>query len=403
MPLDHSAIRDAHRVVVKVGSSSLTLPDGGLDGYRLQALANLLAKKVLGGTQVVLVSSGAIAAGLVPLGLTRRPKDLATQQAAASTGMGALMTAYTRVFTMHGVQVGQVLLTADDMHRRSHYVNASRTLERLLELEVVPIINENDTVATDEIRFGDNDRLAALVAHLVDADALVLLSDVDALYTGHPSAPGSRRIPVVRGPGDLTGVDVSRVGSSVGTGGMQTKLAAARMAVAEGIPVLLTSAAQAAQALAGDDVGTLFTPIGTKSPARRRWIAHASHTSGRVVLDDGAVEAVVRRQTSLLPVGITRVEGRFIAGDTIDLVDGRGTVVARGLAGYDAEELRPLVGQRLERAARLRSGAPASRPVVRRDDLVVLWPGARRLPTSPSTGPAADLPLTHELEHRREH
>lgn len=399
MPVDRSAIQDAPRIVVKVGSSSLTGPDGGLDGYRLQALANLLAKKALGGTQVVLVSSGAIAAGMRPLGLRRRPKDLATQQAAASAGMGALMTAYTRVFTMHGVQVGQVLLTADDMHRRSHYVNASRTLERLLELEVVPIINENDTVATDEIRFGDNDRLAALVAHLVDADAMVLLSDVDALYTAHPSQPGSRRIPVVRGPGDLAGIDVSRVGSAVGTGGMQTKLAAARLAVAEGIPVLLTSAAQAGQALAGEDVGTLFTPIGTKSPARRRWIAHASHTSGRVVLDDGAVEAVVRRQTSLLPVGITRVEGRFIAGDTIDLVDGRGAVVARGLVGYDAEELAPLVGRRLERGARLRTGQPASRPVVRRDDLVVLWPGARR----PGPAHPAVPPLTHESEHRREH
>ena len=239
---DRHAIRDAHRVVVKVGSSSLTDPAGGLDGFRLQALSNLLAKKVLDGAQLVLVSSGAIAAGMVPLGLTKRPKDLATQQAAASAGQGLLMTAYTRVFAMHGVQVGQVLLTADDLHRRSHYVNASRTMERLLELEVVPIINENDTVATDEIRFGDNDRLAALVAHLVDAEALVLLSDVDALYTGHPRHPDSRRIPLVAGHEDIAGVDVSGAGSNVGTGGMATKVAAAHTAVLEGIPVLLTSA-----------------------------------------------------------------------------------------------------------------------------------------------------------------
>ena len=369
---DRSAIRDAHRVVVKVGSSSLTGPEGGLDGFRLQALANVLAKKALSGASVVLVSSGAIAAGMVPLGLTRRPKDLATQQAAASTGQGALMSAYTRAFTMHGVQVGQVLLTADDMHRRSHYVNASRTLERLLELEVVPIINENDTVATDEIRFGDNDRLAALVAHLVDADALLLLSDVDALYTGHPADPGSRRIPLVSGTGDVEDVDVSRAGSAVGTGGMATKVAAAQMAVLEGIPVLLTNADQAAQALAGEDVGTLFTPVAEKSPARRRWLAHASHATGRIVLDDGAVEAVVRRQTSLLPVGVVRIEGRFTAGDTVELCDRAGSVVARGLVGYDADELRPLVGQRLDRGARLRTGTPAPRPVVRRDDLVVL-------------------------------
>ncbi|MFK5583727.1 glutamate 5-kinase [Serinicoccus sp. LYQ131] len=372
---DRSVIRDAHRVVIKVGSSSLTEHDGGLDDFRLQALATTLAKQALFGTQVVLVSSGAIAAGMGPLGLTRRPKDLATQQAAASAGQGALMSAYSRAFTLHGVAVGQVLLTADDMHRRSHYVNASRTLERLLELEVVPIINENDTVATDEIRFGDNDRLAALVAHLVDADALVLLSDVDALYTGHPSRHGSRRIPVVHGADDLTEVDVSQAGSQVGTGGMTTKVAAAQMAVAEGIPVLLTSAELVNPALAGADVGTLFTPVGTKSPARRRWLAHASTASGRVVLDDGAVEAVVRRQTSLLPVGVTRVEGRFALGDPVDLCDQHGKVVARGLVGYDSEELRPLVGRRLLRDPRMRSGDPAPRPVVRRDDLVVLGEG----------------------------
>ena len=171
-PFDRSAITGARRLVVKVGSSSLTRPDGGLDGFRLQALATTLAHRALDGVHVVLVSSGAIAAGIEPLRLGKRPKDLATQQAAASAGQGLLMTAYTQAFTMHGVQVGQVLLTANDMHRRSHYVNASRTLERLLELEVVPIINENDTVATDEIRFGDIDRLAALVAHLVDADDL---------------------------------------------------------------------------------------------------------------------------------------------------------------------------------------------------------------------------------------
>ncbi|GAA1168362.1 glutamate 5-kinase [Ornithinimicrobium humiphilum] len=370
--LDRSVVTDARRLVVKVGSSSLTGPRGGLDGFRLQALATTLAKRALDGVQVVLVSSGAIAAGMGPLGLTRRPKDLATQQAAASAGQGVLMAAYTNAFTLHGLKVGQVLLTADDMHRRSHYVNASRTLERLLELEVVPIINENDTVATDEIRFGDNDRLAALVAHLVDADALLLLSDVDALYDGHPSEPGSRRIPHVRTVEEIAHVDVSGHGSQLGTGGMATKVAAAQMATAEGISVLLTSADRLVEAFAGEDVGTFFTPTGEKSPARRRWLAHATSASGRVVLDDGAVEAVVRRRTSLLPVGITRVEGKFAAGDTVDLCDVSGRVVARGLVGYDAEELRPLVGQRLERGTRLRTGAPAPRPVVRRDDLVVL-------------------------------
>ncbi len=369
-------LRDARRVVVKVGSSSITGPRGGLDSFRLQALTTVVAKRWLTGAQVVLVSSGAIAAGMPPLGLTRRPKDLATQQAAASAGQGSLLAAYTQAFSLHGLTVGQVLLTADDLHRRSHYVNASRTLERLLELEVVPVVNENDTVATDEIRFGDNDRLAALVSHLVDADALVLLSDVDALYDGPPSRPGSARVPLVRHPEEIADVDISASGSPVGTGGMVTKIAAARTATAEGVPVLLTATEQAAAALAGEDVGTLFLPTGSKSRARRRWLAHASSVAGRLVLDHGAVEAVVHRQTSLLPVGVTRVEGHFRAGDTVDLCDPEGRVVARGLVGYASEELRPLVGRRLDRdrdhLALPRSGRPTPRTVIRRDDLVVL-------------------------------
>lgn len=372
----HAAIRDAHRIVVKIGSSSITAPQGGIDNYRLQALSGLIAKRWLAGDQVILVSSGAIAAGMTALGLTRRPKDLATQQAAASAGQGGLVAAYTTAFRLHGLSTGQVLLTADDMHRRSHYVNASRTLEKLLELEIVPIINENDTVATDEIRFGDNDRLAALVAHLVNADALLLLTDVDALYDGHPRLPGTSRIPLVSSMEQIADVDISATGSAVGTGGMVTKVAAAQLATAEGITVALTSADRAAQALAGDDVGTVFAPTGRKRPARRRWLAHASNVNGRLVLDAGAVEAVVQRQTSLLPVGVTRVDGVFQTGDTVDLVDPEGRTVARGLVGYDSADLSRIVGHRLDNAtasARSRGRlTPSPRTVIRRDDLVVL-------------------------------
>src|SRR6266540_2305036 len=253
------AVVAASRVVVKVGSSSLTSLSGGLDGSRLDALVDALAARRVGGTQVVLVSSGAIAAGLAPLGLPRRPRDLATQQAAASVGQGLLMRAYNHAFARHQLVVGQVLLTVDDVTRRAHYRNAYRTLRRLLDLGAVPIVNENDTVATEEIRFGDNDRLAALVAALVHADLLVLLSDVDALYTGNPARPGARRIDEVRSEADLAGVMIGKPGrAGVGTGGMVTKVEAARIATGAGIPVVLTAAPLAAAALAGEPVGTLF-------------------------------------------------------------------------------------------------------------------------------------------------
>ncbi|HZM82108.1 MAG TPA: glutamate 5-kinase, partial [Candidatus Limnocylindrales bacterium] len=249
-------VTGAKRIVVKVGSSSLTTAAGGLDPARLSALVGALAA---GRAEIVLVSSGAIAAGLSPLGLKRRPRDLATQQAAASVGQGRLIHAYTEEFSKHGRVVGQVLLTLDDVTRRAHYRNAFRTLRKLLDLGTVPVINENDTVATEEIRFGDNDRLAALVAALVQADLLVLLSDVDALYTGNPALPTSRRVEVVGPSDEISGIDIGGAGKAgVGTGGMVTKVEAARIATAAGIPVILTAASLAAAALCGDDVGTLF-------------------------------------------------------------------------------------------------------------------------------------------------
>ncbi|CAN5489858.1 glutamate 5-kinase [soil metagenome] len=371
----HSVLRQASRIVVKVGSSSITASAGGINAYPLQALSTVIAKRWATGSQVLLVSSGAISAGMAPLGLAKRPKDLATQQAAASAGQGSLMAAYTQAFSLHGMSVGQVLLTADDLHRRSHYVNASRTLERLLELEVVPVVNENDAVATDEIRFGDNDRLAALVANLVDADALILLSDVDALYDGHPRAPGASRIPMVHRPEQIAHVDTGAMTSTVGTGGMISKVSAAAMANQEGITVLLTSTENAGAALDGEDVGTYFAPTGPKKSARRRWLAHAASVRGRLILDRGAVDAVVQRQRSLLPVGVTRIEGHFGVGDTVDLCDPAGHVVARGLVNYTSGELAPLVGTRLNNDqidhARPRANN-AGRSVVRRDDLVVL-------------------------------
>jgi glutamate 5-kinase len=370
-------LRSAQRLVVKIGSSSLSSVDGGLDVSRLDALVDALAERLAGGAEVVLVSSGAIAAGLRPLGLSKRPRDLATQQAAASVGQGMLVAAYSVAFARHGRTVGQVLLTADDVVRRAHYRNAARTFDRLLGLGVIPVVNENDTVATAEIRFGDNDRLAALVTHLVRADALVLLSDVDGVYDTDPSHGPAHRISDVRGDADLEHVRLGKVAQhGIGRGGMVTKIAAARIAAGAGVPTLLADATQVSELLTGADVGTCFHPTGRRAPARLLWLAHATTARGGVRLDAGAVKAVVERRSSLLPAGIVAVEGDFSAGDPIDLLDGEGVAIARGLVAYDAAELPDLLG-RSTRELGETLGPAYAREVVHRDDLVLLDGRAR--------------------------
>ena len=392
-------IAAATRVVVKVGSSSLTTAAGEIADDRIAALAGALAARRSAGVQVVLVSSGAIASGLVPLGLTRRPSDLATQQAAASVGQGLLIARYTVAFAQHGIRTGQVLLSADDLMRRTHYRNAQRTLDRLLEMGVLPVVNENDTVATDEIRFGDNDRLAALVAHVTRARALVLLSDVDGLYDGDPRRGAAQRIAEVRGQADLEGIRLGRglkagqasqagqagqgnQGShgnqrsqgnqrSHGIGGMATKVEAALIASAAGIPTVVADAASAPAALAGGPVGTYFAAHGRRPAARLLWLKHAAVAHGSLRLDPGAVEAVVKRHASLLPAGITGVEGTFDAGDPVNLRDENDTVIARGLVNYDATEIPDMMG-RSTRWLASKLGQEYEREVVHRDDLVIL-------------------------------
>jgi glutamate 5-kinase len=365
-------IAAATRIVVKVGSSSLTTTAGEIADERIAALTAALAERHRNHTQLILVSSGAIASGLAPLGLTRRPKDLATQQAAASVGQGLLIARYTAAFASRQISTGQVLLSADDLMRRTHYRNAQRTLDRLLELKVLPVVNENDTVATDEIRFGDNDRLAALVAHVTRAEALILLSDVDGLYDGDPRSQGAAMISTIRSADDLRGVKIGRTGAAgQGTGGMVTKVESAMIATGAGIPTVVASAMDAAAALNGEETGTYFAATGRRPTTRLLWLKHAAVARGSIRLDSGAVEAVTVRRASLLPAGITGVDGTFDAGDPVNLDDENGSTVARGLVNYDASELPALMG-RSTKWLSSKLGPEYEREVVHRDDLVIL-------------------------------
>lgn len=358
---NRSLVPSAPKFVVKVGSSSLTLSDGTLNHEQLNILSDTLAEAYSRDQRFALVSSGAVAAGVGSLGMTSRPTDMAGLQAASMVGQTKLMAEYSERFNAHNISIGQVLLTADDVIRRNHYRNARLALDRLLTMGIVPIVNENDAVATSELRLGDNDRLAALIAHLIDADFLLLLTDVDALYSGPPKEPGSRRIRFVGDMSELQNYSITGRGSSFGTGGMATKVTAARMATAFGIPTIVTSADNLGRALAGEPVGTWFAATGTKSNARALWIAHAAQSSGQLRLDAGAVAALESGGNSLLAVGVTDVVGTFDPGDPIDIIGPDGNLVARGLAGWDSERLRASAGV-----------AGAGRPAVHVDDMVLM-------------------------------
>ena len=374
--LDHGQERperlpEGARVVVKVGSSSLTRADGGLDLNRIDILAGLIAGMRSRGHDVVLVSSGAVASGLVPLGLSRRPDELSLLQAAASVGQGRLAARWETAMSAYGLVTAQVLLTAHDVAIRSHYRTVRATFDSLLSLGAVPIINENDAVATSEFSLGDNDRLAALVAHLVTADVLVLLTDVDGLWTARPGTPGATPIRHVRSSADLAGVSVSGRGSFVGTGGMTTKLQAATIACASGTTTLIARADDAAALLGQEqvptDLGTWFEPTGPHRPSRRLWMAHASQPDGRVLIDAGAARALTVGKKSLLLPGLTGLDGDFESGSVVDVV-GPGGVLARGICRYAAAELHEVLAARAE-------GAPAPdhvAPVIHRDDLAEL-------------------------------
>ncbi|MDF1563908.1 MAG: glutamate 5-kinase [Deltaproteobacteria bacterium] len=372
-------IGSPRRVVVKVGSA--TLSDGaGLHRRTVARLAEEIASLHAGRRRVVLVSSGAIAVGLTPLGLRRRPRDVVTLQAAAAAGQVRLMERWARAFARHDLQVAQVLLTHEDVGDRKRYLNARHTLGRLLKAGLVPVVNENDTVGTEELRVGDNDQLAALCVGLVGADLLVLLSDVDGVHDGDPRhSQDAERISLLelddpRFAQLRQGSGGKAHATALGTGGMRTKLQAARMAAELGVPAVIAAGRTPGilgGILQGEDLGTLVPPRPSRLAGRKGWLAHATRPRGRLVVDGGAKRAITTGGKSLLPAGVTSVEGSFAEGDVVELAGPDGEVFAQGLATYGAEAVRQIQGQKTSEIARL-LGYQTLEVVVHRDELVLL-------------------------------
>jgi glutamate 5-kinase len=357
--------------VVKIGTSSITRPSGELDEAALVKLADDLASARAGGRRVVLVMSGAIAAGMPALGLTSRPTDMGTLQAIAAVGQPRLLERMGALLGKHDVVAGQVLLTPYDFFHRSQYLHARVTLQHLLDLGVLPIVNENDTVADDEIRYGDNDRLAALVSHMLGADVLLMLTDTAGVFTSDPRADDGASLieEIVEVDAALEKV-VGGAGTERGSGGMASKLAAAKIAAWSGVRAVIASAALpgvVTDAIEGRPVGTSFAPRAQRLPSRKLWIAFARASEGKIVVDAGARRALVSGGKSLLPAGVREIAGAFDVDATIEIADTDGAVFAKGVCRYSSRQLQEYKGGK---TAELPDGIPHE--VVHRDDLVVL-------------------------------
>ncbi|HEY9898446.1 MAG TPA: glutamate 5-kinase [Pantanalinema sp.] len=364
-------------LVVKVGTSTVATATG-LNGKALMRLAGAVSDLADRGWRTVIVTSGAVGAGRARLGMAERPRTIAAKQAAASVGQGLLMHAYETFLAPLGLASAQLLLTRADLSDRQRYLNASNTLRALLDhdVRVVPVINENDSVAIDELKFGDNDTLSALVAQLVDADWLAILSDVDGLYDKNPGKhPDATLIPEVPELTPEIEALAGGAGSDVGTGGMVTKLAAARIATASGIPMALMSGQAPARLVdlcEGRAVrGTIFRAREDRLEARKRWLAFGMAVKGVLSLDEGAVRALVQGNKSLLPTGVTGVEGDFLPGETVSLRDGAGRELGRGIANYGATELHRIQGRKSSEVEKI-LGFKVADEVIHRDNLVVL-------------------------------
>ncbi|OGB96521.1 MAG: glutamate 5-kinase, partial [candidate division NC10 bacterium RBG_16_65_8] len=371
----HEWLGSPRRIVVKVGSGVLSCGGVGLHRPTIRSLAGCLARIHAQGIEAILVSSGAILAGMEALGLGARPRDLPLKQAAAAVGQSHLMRAYEEAFQPFGRRVAQILLTQEDLRHHSRYLNARNTLFTLLSLRVLPIVNENDTVAVREIQFGDNDTLSALVAHLVQADLLVILTDTEGVFTADPHRdPSARLIPLVRPQDAVSSFCAEDTGSAASIGGMTSKVRAAHRAAIAGIPTVVASgrSPESVEAiLRGAEIGTLFVPSRSRMQSRKRWLAFASLPRGGIVVDAGAKGALVLGGKSLLPSGVRGTQKTFRAGDVVSLLDLAGQECGRGLANYGRDEVEKIKGLHSNKIA----GALGANPydeVVHRDNLVIL-------------------------------
>ncbi len=366
----------ARRIVIKVGSAVLTSSEQGLNQSRIDRLAADIAVIMAQGREIILVSSGAIAAGLAKMGLKKtKGMPLSLKQAAAAVGQSRLMWMYEKTFDTHGQKVAQVLLTREDLSNRARFLNARNTIQTLLDHKVIPIINENDTVSVDEIKFGDNDNLSGMVAHLADADLLIILSDIDGLYTADPKLDASAElVPLV----EKITADIERCAggshSSVGTGGMCSKIMTAKKVGVYGVPMAIVNGRTTGvlqELFEGNEVGTLFLPRAEKQDSRKHWIAYTTCSSGRVIVDDGGRDALTDKGKSLLPGGVVMVEGNFKVGDCVTCVDQKGRAFARGLVKYSSADLDRIKGLKTSQIAPV-LGHKDYDEVIHRDDLVIL-------------------------------
>jgi len=359
------------RVVAKIGTASITDDDGRIDRAAIAKLADEVAELRRAGHEVIIVSSGAVAAGVAALGLTSRPNDMQTLQALSAAGQSHLVETYNSELGRHGLVGAQVLVDPHDFVDRAQYLHARNTLERLLELGCVPVVNENDAIANDELRFGDNDRIAALLANSVNADVLVLLTDMDGVFTADPRRdPGAELVPLVSADDPLLSISADQRGSGRGSGGMASKLIAARMASWSGIRSVIARASRPdvlTGSVSDDLVGTTFLPHRRTLPARKLWIAFAAEVTGAIDVDAGAQKALTERPNSLLPAGVVGTRGRFAPGDTVDVAGPDGTAFARGMVSVGASELRAVTGRHTRD---LPDGMVHE--VIHRDDLVLL-------------------------------